>query len=132
MGLVEKSSQCLTGGQPVVTTITSVCCQLPPRMKCVLSALLGALCAAVALFSVGCVAPFPEGDPRAVLNPVIVPWWRVSPRPVRSFLHELVVGSPLPPNDLQQLDQMLREQRARRPRPAMRLRTPIELLQRRP
>ena len=76
------------------------------RMKCVLSALLGALCAAVALFSVGCVAPFPEGDPRAVLNPVIVPWWRVSPRPVRSFLHELVVGSPLPPNDLQQLDQV--------------------------
>ena len=71
-----------------------------------MSALLGALCAAVALFSVGCVAPFPEGDPRAVLNPVIVPWWRVSPRPVRSFLHELVVGSPLPPNDLQQLDQV--------------------------
>lgn len=93
-------------------------------MKTPVSLLSVALLAFAAFWPQGCVAPFPEGDPRAVLNPVIVPWWRVSPRPVRSFLHQLVIGEPLPPNDLQQLEQMLREQRAKRQqqrRPRLRL-----------
>ena len=84
-------------------------------MRGIVGALFAAVFACVALFQ-GCVAPFPPGDPRAILNPVIVPWWRISPRPVRSFLHQAVIGEPLPPNDLEMLEQMLREQRARRPR----------------
>ena len=84
-------------------------------MRGIVAALFVAVLASVALFQ-GCVAPFPEGDPRAILNPIIVPWWRISPRPVRESLHQLVIGETLPPNDLQMLEEMFKRQRARRPR----------------
>ena len=46
----------------------------------------------------GIVCPFPEGDPRAIFNPLIEPWWRFTPRPVREVLHQTFVGGTLPPD----------------------------------
>ena len=51
----------------------------------------------------GIVCPFPPEDPRSVLNPIIVPWWRHAPLRVRQVLHQMVTGEPLPPNDLENL-----------------------------
>ena len=46
----------------------------------------------------GIICPFPPGDPRAIFNPVIVPWWRFAPRRVREVLHLTFAGGPLPPD----------------------------------
>ena len=53
--------------------------------------------AAVVLLD-GIVCPFPPEDPRSIWNPVIVPWWRFTPRRTREFLHQVVVRKPLPPD----------------------------------
>ena len=53
--------------------------------------------AAIVLFD-GIVCPFPPGDPRAIFNPVIVPWWRFTPRRAREVLHQTFAGGPLPPD----------------------------------
>ena len=44
----------------------------------------------------GIVCPFPPGDRRAVFNPLIVPWWRFTPRRAREMLHLTFAGGPLP------------------------------------
>ena len=71
----------------------------------------------------GVVAPFPPNDPRSILNPLIVPWWRHAPLRVRQVIHLVGTGSPLPPNDLENLPPTFgnpvfrRFRRPRRPTP---------------
>merc|ERR1711881_176892 len=43
----------------------------------------------------GVPAPFPESDPRSILNPVIEPWWCRVPKIMREFLHLKFTFSPL-------------------------------------
>jgi len=68
--------------QPVFTT----------RVKMLRTVLVASL---VLLLVVGCFAPFPPGDPRAFLNPVIEPWWCKVPKIVREYLHLKFTFSPL-------------------------------------
>ena len=63
----------------------------------------------------GIVCPFPADDPRSILNPLIVPWWRHAPRRVREMIHLAVTGEPLPPNDLENLPPTFPRLRFRRP-----------------
>lgn len=59
------------------------------------------VCLAVAAATVllnGIVCPFPRDDPRSIFNPVIVPWWRFTPRRAREVLHLTFAGGPLPPD----------------------------------
>merc|ERR1712117_661678 len=44
---------------------------------------------------VGSFAPFPDNDPRSILNPVIEPWWCRVPKIMREFLHLKFTFSPL-------------------------------------
>ena len=44
----------------------------------------------------GVVAPFPADDPRAVLNPLILPWWGSAPIGIRRIAHLIGTGQPLP------------------------------------
>ena len=75
----------------------------------------------------GVVCPFPPEDPRSILNPLIVPWWRHAPLRVRQVIHLLGTGQPLPPNDLENLPPTRRPRfRFRRPRlPRPRLPSPF-------
>merc|ERR1711953_927552 len=77
---------------------------------------------AITLVMQGVVCPFPRDDPRSILNPLIVPWWRHAPLRVRQNLHLLVTGEPLPPNDLENLPPtrpLFRFRRPRLPRPRL-------------
>lgn len=80
------------------------------------------------MFMEGSVAPFPPGDPRAIFNPLIVPWWRHAPLRMRQFIHLAVTGTRLPPNDLANLPPT----RPRRPLRLPRLRMPFFFRSQRP
>ena len=81
---------------------------------------------AITFLMQGIVCPFPPNDPRSILNPLIVPWWRHAPLRVRQTIHLLGTGSPLPPNDLENLPptfgnpifRRFRRPRLPRPRPS--------------
>jgi hypothetical protein len=38
------------------------------------------------------------GDPRAIINPLIIPWWIYTPCRMRKAIHVLATGTPLPPD----------------------------------
>jgi len=46
----------------------------------------------------GVPAPFPDDDPRSILNPLIEPWWCRVPKIMREFLHLKFTFSPLNEN----------------------------------
>ena len=38
------------------------------------------------------------GDPRSIINPLIIPWWIYTPCRMRKAIHVLATGTPLPPD----------------------------------
>jgi len=52
----------------------------------------------VLVLAIGAYAPFPEGDPRAFLNPIIEPWWCKIPKFMREILHLKATLQPLNEN----------------------------------
>lgn len=50
----------------------------------------------LSLLVVGCFAPFPADDPRAVFNPLIFPVWDRMGLAARKFIHLTFTGMPLP------------------------------------
>jgi len=49
------------------------------------------LCLAMIFFLDSAFAPFPSSDPRAVLNPLIIPWWIYTPCRTRKAIHQVII-----------------------------------------